>query len=67
MKRVAETISKLILVLIVGRTIGYFLPYIYCQGGTYFRTLVTLLSKSVLTVTGLSYGLSPEETVQIKI
>ncbi|MCX5827799.1 MAG: Spy/CpxP family protein refolding chaperone [Deltaproteobacteria bacterium] len=60
MKKVAETIIKLILVLTVGRTIGYFLPHIYYQGGTYLGTLASLLSNPLPTATGLIYGLSKD-------
>ena len=60
MKKVAETILKLIMVLTVGRTIGYFLPHIYHQGGTYLGTLAALLSNPLLTATGLIYGLSTD-------
>jgi Spy/CpxP family protein refolding chaperone len=58
MKRVAETIVKLLLVLTVGRTIGYFLPHVYSQGETYLGTIASLLSNPLLTTTGLIYGLS---------
>lgn len=54
MKKVAETIVKLILVLTVGRTIGYFLPHIYYQGGTCLRTLASLLRTGYLLLPGSS-------------
>ena len=60
MKKVAETIIKLILVLTVGRTIGYFLPHIYSQGGTYLGPIVTLLSNLFPNATGLVCGLSTD-------
>ncbi|MEI6313974.1 MAG: hypothetical protein WCO89_03825 [Syntrophus sp. (in: bacteria)] len=48
MKKVAETIVKLILVLTVGKTIGYFLPHVYYQGETYLKTLAPLLKAGYL-------------------
>jgi Spy/CpxP family protein refolding chaperone len=58
MKKVAETILKLLLVLTVGRTVGYFLPHIYYQGETYLGTIASLLSNPLLAATGVVYGLS---------
>jgi len=57
-KKIAKTIIKLLLVLSVGRTIGYFLPHIYSQGGTYLGTLASLLSIQLPTATGLVCRLS---------
>jgi len=59
-KRVAETIIRLILILTVGRTIGYFLPHIYSQGETYLGTLASLLSNPLPTATGFIYRLSTD-------
>lgn len=60
MKKVAEAIIRLILVLTVGRTIGYFLPHIYSQRGTYLGTLASLLSNPLPTAVGFIYGLSTD-------